>query len=110
MNAVPTGVPSQVTVYFMRAKQVWVVYAHTRQRRVCAVSRRGTGRQPALAVGQALVQVVKLDALAARTAVNIERKDAFGHVRPFAKEQVPPTGGATDANRNLTERVHRRFT
>ena len=52
---------------------------------------------------KALVEVEKLHPLAAAAPVNIERKHAFTRVRPLAKQQMPASGRAADANRNLSE-------
>jgi hypothetical protein len=38
-----------------------------------------------------LVEIEELDTLALRTAIDVQRKDAFGHICPLTEEKVPPT-------------------
>lgn len=60
-----------------------------------------------LARRKTFVVIKELDLFATSTAIDIERKNPFIRIGPFAEQQMPAARGTADANRNLPKRLHR---
>src|SRR5262249_4034756 len=62
-----------------------------------------------LSLGQTQIEVEKLDPFTLRTSKDVQGHHALGHVGPFTQKKMPSAACTTRADRQLTQRLHRRM-